>query len=57
MARMLAFSKPYLLLIGIATFLNILFSSGRYARALLLKPLLDDVLLPAGSGEAEPFDL
>jgi subfamily B ATP-binding cassette protein MsbA len=57
MARMLAFSKPYLLLIGIATFFNILFSSGRYARALLLKPLLDDVLLPAGNGEGEAFDL
>ncbi len=56
-SRMLAFSKPYLLLLGIAAFFSILFSSGRYARALLLKPLLDDVLLPAGRGDTEVFDL
>ena len=56
-SRMLAFSKPYLLLLGIAAFFSILFSSGRYARALLLKPLLDDVLVPASRGNTEVFDL
>jgi subfamily B ATP-binding cassette protein MsbA len=51
LSRMLAFSKPYLWLLGIAALFNLLFSAGRYGRALLLKPLLDDVLLPAASGE------
>ncbi len=49
--RMLVFAKPYLLLIGLAGLFNLLFSGGRYGRALLLKPVLDDVLLPAQAGD------
>jgi len=49
--RMLGFAKPYLLLIGLATLFSLVFSGGRYARALLLKPVFDDVLLPAQAGE------
>jgi subfamily B ATP-binding cassette protein MsbA len=45
--RLLAFSKPYLWLIGISLFFTVLFSAGRFGRAYLLKPLLDDVLVPA----------
>ncbi len=55
--RMLGFAKPYAWLIGLAAFVNLVFSAGRYGRALLLKPLLDDVLVPAGNGQGEPFDL
>ena len=55
---MLAFSKPYLGLIFIAAGFNLLFAAGRYARVLLLKPLLDDVMIPAASGQmSEPFEL
>jgi subfamily B ATP-binding cassette protein MsbA len=52
LARMLAFSKPYLVLITIALVFTTVFAGGRYARAYLLKPLLDDVLLPASTGSA-----
>ncbi len=52
--RMLAFARPYIGLITVAALLNLVFSGGRYARALLLKPLLDGVLLPAGRGETPP---
>ena len=56
--RMVAFSRPYLGLIAIAAVLNLILSGGRFGQALLLKPLLDRVLLPASRGEAPPgFDL
>ena len=54
MARMLAFSKPYVVLILIALVFTTAFAAGRFARAYLLKPLLDDVLLPASVESAEP---
>ena len=50
--RMLVFAKPYLLVIGLAAVFSLLFSAGRYGRALLLKPVFDNVLLPAQAGEA-----
>lgn len=49
---MLGFAKPYLLLIGLAGLFSLLFSAGRYGRALLLKPVFDNVLLPVQTGEA-----
>jgi subfamily B ATP-binding cassette protein MsbA len=55
--RMLAFARPYLLLIGIAGFFSLLFSGGRYGRALLLKPVLDDVLLPAQAGDSSALSV
>ena len=55
--RMLAFARPYLLLIGIAGFFSLLFSGGRYGRALLLKPVLDDVLLPAQAGASSALSV
>ena len=56
--RMLAFAKPYLTPIGLAAVFSLLFSAGRYGRALLLKPVFDNVLLPAQAGEvsAPSFD-
>jgi subfamily B ATP-binding cassette protein MsbA len=47
LARMLSFAKPYLAVIAISIALTLVFSAGRYVRAYLMKPLLDDVLLPA----------
>jgi len=47
LARMLAFAKPYLAPLALAVVLTLVFSAGRYGRAYLMKPLLDDVLLPA----------
>ena len=49
---MLSFARPYLLLIGLAALFSLIFSSGRYGRALLLKPVFDNVLLPAQADEA-----
>lgn len=47
LGRMLAFAKPYLAAIILSIALTLVFSAGRYGRAYLMKPLLDDVLLPA----------
>lgn len=55
--RLLGFAKPYVWLLGTAMVFSLLFSGGRYGRALLLKPLLDDVLLPAQQGVAPDFEL
>lgn len=51
--RMLGFAKPYLGLIGIAGLFSLLFAAGRFGRALLLKPLLDEVLMPAETGRTD----
>lgn len=45
--RLLGFAKPYLVWISLAMCLTLVFASGRYVRAYLMKPLLDEVLLPA----------
>ncbi len=50
LARMLGFSRPYLWMIGIAAGFMFFFGAARYLRAYLLKPLLDDVLIPGGIG-------
>ncbi|MCP4038823.1 MAG: ABC transporter ATP-binding protein [bacterium] len=51
--RMLGFAKPYLAAIALSVALTLTFSAGRYARAYLMKPLLDDVLLPAHAAVAD----
>ncbi|MCP4035786.1 MAG: ABC transporter ATP-binding protein [bacterium] len=51
--RMLGFAKPYLATIVLCLALTLAFSAGRYARTYLMKPLLDDVLLPAHSAASE----
>jgi hypothetical protein len=45
--RTLSFAKPYLAPIGLSIALTLVFSAGRYGRAYLMQPLLDNVLLPA----------
>ncbi len=46
LARLLAYARPYLFLIGIALACSLIFSAGRFGRAYLMKPLLDNVVLP-----------
>ncbi len=47
MGRMLGFARPYASLIAVALVLTLIFAGGRYVRAYLMKPLLDEVLLPS----------
>ena len=54
--RMGGYSKPYLWLIGIALVCSLIFAGGRYGRALLMKPLLDDVLMPFQAVSSETRD-
>ncbi len=51
LGRILGFAKPYTWLILLSAAFSLVFAGGRFGRALLLKPLLDDVLLPARQGE------
>jgi subfamily B ATP-binding cassette protein MsbA len=55
--RTLAYAKPYVPVVVLALLLTIVFAGGRYVRAYLMKPLLDEVLLPvqasSGSGEID----
>ncbi|MBW2228960.1 MAG: ABC transporter ATP-binding protein [Deltaproteobacteria bacterium] len=54
LARILAFARPYwTALVAVALF-TLLFSAGRYARAYLVKPLLDGVLMPVAEASAPP---
>jgi subfamily B ATP-binding cassette protein MsbA len=45
--RLLRYSAPYLPLLALALVFTVGFATARYARAYLLMPLLDDVLVPA----------
>ena len=45
--RMLGFARPYVAMIALSVVIILVYSGGRYARAYLMKPLLDDVLRPA----------
>ncbi len=45
--RLLRYARPYLLLIGVAVVCAGLYAGTRYGRAYLMKPLIDDVVLPA----------
>ena len=44
--RVLGYARPYALLLVGALFFTLIFSVGRYGRAYLIKPVLDDVILP-----------
>ena len=44
--RLIAYTRPYAGLVLLAIALTAAASSGRYARAYLMKPILDDVLMP-----------
>jgi subfamily B ATP-binding cassette protein MsbA len=47
--RLLRYVRPYVGLILATVVLSVAYSGGRYARAYLLKPVLDDVVLPMGA--------
>jgi subfamily B ATP-binding cassette protein MsbA len=53
LARVLAYSKPYLSLILLALAFSLLFAGGRFGRAYLIKPLLDEVMVPGLSAAGE----
>lgn len=53
--RLVRYAKPYLALLAAALFFTLGFAVCRHGRAYLLKPLVDDVLLPHRSG-AEATD-
>lgn len=44
--RMLAYSKPYVGIIVVAFVCALILAAGRFGRAYLMKPLLDDVMMP-----------
>ena len=54
--RMGRYSRPYLWLIGLALVCSLVFAGARYGRALLMKPLLDDVLMPYQAVSSETRD-
>jgi subfamily B ATP-binding cassette protein MsbA len=57
LGRMVRYARPYLTLVIAALFFALLFAAARYGRAYLVKPLMDDVLLPHRSGvEADVGD-
>jgi ABC-type multidrug transport system fused ATPase/permease subunit len=46
LVRLFAYARPFAALILLTVVLAVALSGGRYARAYLMKPILDDVLLP-----------
>ena len=44
--RMIRYAKPYIGIVVVAMLCALVFSGARYGRAYLMKPLLDDVMLP-----------
>lgn len=50
--RLLRFARPYLGVVLLALLFSLAYAGGRSLRAYLIKPLMDDVLVPAGSHSA-----
>ncbi|MGH0034305.1 MAG: ABC transporter ATP-binding protein [Myxococcota bacterium] len=50
--RLARYARPYLALVALALFFTLLFAGGRYGRAYLTKPLIDEVLLPSQAAAA-----
>jgi len=46
LVRLFGYARPFAWLVLLAVLLTVAFSAGRYARAYLMKPILDDVILP-----------
>ncbi|MCZ6465396.1 MAG: ABC transporter ATP-binding protein [Proteobacteria bacterium] len=55
--RIAHYAKPYIPLLGLALLFSLLFAGGRFGQVYLMKPLLDDVLLPyeANRSDAPPI--
>jgi subfamily B ATP-binding cassette protein MsbA len=55
--RLLAvYARPFLALIALSIILSLVFGAGQYLRAYLIKPILDDVLLPSSQLEGITSD-
>ena len=54
LTRLGRYARPYLAIIIVATLLVLLFAAGRHGRAYLMKPLLDEIILPAMSARESP---
>lgn len=54
LGRLAGYARPYAALIALALLFTLLFAAGRYGRAYLTKPLIDDVLLPSQAAGAPP---
>jgi subfamily B ATP-binding cassette protein MsbA len=54
LGRLARYARPYVGLIALALLFTVLFAGGRYGRAYLTKPLIDDVLLPSQAAAAAP---
>ncbi len=52
--RLAGYARPYLGLIALALAFTVLFAGARYGRAYLIKPLIDEVLLPSQSAATVP---
>lgn len=46
LVRLFGYARPFAGLVLLAVLITVAFSAGRYARAYLMKPILDDVILP-----------
>ena len=54
LSRLARYTRPYLAIILVATLLALVFAAGRHGRAYLMKPLLDEFILPTVAGEQSP---
>lgn len=54
--RLVRYMRPYIGLVALTFALTVLYGGGRFGRAYLMKPILDDILLPSGVLQAEEAD-
>lgn len=54
-ARLLGYARPYLALIALTLLLSFAYSGGLYARAWLIKPVIDDIALPSAELKGSEF--
>ena len=52
--RIFGYARPHAALVAVSLGLSLAFGAALYARAYLVKPILDDVLLPQGAAVAAP---
>jgi len=52
-ARLLGYARPYFAIILLAVFCSLLYAGARTGRAYLLKPVLDDIMIPQAGRDAK----
>ena len=55
--RLLVYVRPYVALIALSLQLSSAFSAAQYARAYLMKPVFDDILLPGQNIQGADHDV